>query len=280
MYDYDTEVHPEEDRRIQRMQSELARNPDSMFMLYHACRSDTMVVYDVYTVFMGLDSSYVIPRYFQEDFTELPDKLAVLQRYREQGFTDRDEIIRKVLVSCLGTPPSKNTDELALRNVREGYGIDSSTSRLRDAWRRAFPDLEESAVAYQVRQIVEFAKQNGMRMGEDASQGHVVIFACTPEAKEMLVYRSEAYGHPSEEGRQYRLVANPQYLKNAALVRSSVISYHPYDRPNLLAFIHELCEENAFQFPGTETRSHKKPRFRNSGAGNGMLYRSTRSCRC
>lgn len=161
-----------------------------------------MVVYDVYTVFMGLDSSYVIPRYFQEDFTELPDKLAVLQRYREQGFTDRNETIRKVLVSCLGTPPSNNTDELSLRNVREGYGIDSSTSRLRGAWRRAFPGLDESTVTDQVSRIVGFANQNGMQMGEDSTQGHVVTFACSPEAKEKLVYRSEAYGHPSEEGRQ------------------------------------------------------------------------------
>lgn len=234
-----------------------------------------MVVYDLYTVLMGLDKSYVIPRYFQEDFIELPDKLAVLQRYREQGFTDRDEMIRKVLVSCLGTPPSKNTDEVALRNVREGYGIDSSTSRLRNAWRRAFPDLEETAVADQVSQIIRFANKNGMRMGEEGDQGHLVTFACTADAKEMLVYRSHAYGHPSEEGRQYRLVANPMYIKNSALVRSSVLSYHPYDRPNLLAFIHELCEENGFRFPGTETLPHKKPRFRNSGAGRGMLYRST-----
>jgi hypothetical protein len=275
MYDFeDTEIHPENDRRIKRMQPALAGNPDNRFMLYHACRSDTMVVYDVYTVFMGLNSSYVIPRYFQEDFAELPDKLAVLQRYRQQGFTDRDEIIRKVLVSCLGTPPSKNTDELALRHVREGYGIDSSSSRLRDAWGRAFPGLDESTVASQVSQIVKFAKKNGMRMGEDADQGHVVTFACTPEAKEMLVYRSEAYGHPSENGRQYRLVANPQYLKNAALVRSSVVSYHPYNRPKLLAFIYNLCEENRLQLSGGALP--KKPRYRNSSAGSGMLYRWTR----
>ena len=138
---------------------------------------------------------------------------------------------------------------------------------------RAFPSLNESTVSYQVRQIVEFARKNGMRMGEDADQGHVVTFTCTSEAKEMLVYRSEAYGHPSEDGRQYRLVANPQYLKNAALVRSSVVSYHPYNRPNLLAFIYNLCEENGLQLPGT---LHKKPRYRNSSAGRGMLYRWTR----
>ena len=274
MYDFewDTEVDPEVDRRIQRMRLELKQNPDNRFMLYHACRSDTMVVYDVYTVFMGLDRSYVIPRYFQDDFTELPNKLAV-QRYIKQGFTDRDEIIRKVLVSCLGTPPSNKTDEVALRNVREGYGIDSSSSRLRDAWGRAFPGLDKGTVSYQVSQIVEFARENGMRMGEDADQGHVVTFACTSEAIEKLVYRSHAYGHPSEGGRQYRLVANPQYLKDADLVRSSVVSYHPYNRPKLLAFIYKLCEKNEFQLPGT---LHKKPRYRNSSAGSGMLYRWTR----